>query len=97
MGTEVWQIEGVALGNPLSDVVAGSLADRVIDIQTETIEIERHIHNVERWWGALASPDETNAIEANVNRPFVAASGDNTWGAAINHLGFWNIGGCNRS
>jgi hypothetical protein len=31
----------------------------------------------------VAVPDETNAIEANVNRPFVAVSGNNTWGAAI--------------
>lgn len=46
-------------------------------------ELERHFHNVERWWGALAAPDETNAIEANVTRPFVAASGADTWGTAI--------------
>jgi len=46
-------------------------------------EIERHLHNVERWWGALAAPDETNAIEANVDRPFVAISGNDDWGAAI--------------
>ena len=46
-------------------------------------ELERHFHNVERWWGALAAPDETNAIEANVTRPFVAVSGADTWGAAI--------------
>lgn len=50
-------------------------------------ELERHFHNVERWWGALAAPDETNAIEANVTRPFVAASGADTWGAAIPILG----------
>lgn len=46
-------------------------------------ELERHFHNRERWWGAVAAPDETNAIEANVNRPFVAVSGNNTWGTAI--------------
>jgi hypothetical protein len=46
-------------------------------------EAERHVHNRERWWGAVAVPDETNAIEANVNRPFAATSGNNTWGAAI--------------
>ena len=59
---------------------ANSLAYRVM-------ELERHFHNRERWWGALAGPDETNAIEANVNRPFVAPSGDNTWGAAVPILG----------
>ena len=60
--------------------VSNSLAYRVQ-------ELERHFHNVERWWGALAAPDETNAIEANVTRPFVAASGNNTWGVAIPILG----------
>lgn len=46
-------------------------------------EIEKHLHSRGRFWGALAAPDETNAIEANVNRPFVAISGNNTWGTAI--------------
>lgn len=46
-------------------------------------EIERHFHNRERWWGAVAVPDETNACEANVTRPFVATSGNDTWGTAI--------------
>ena len=46
-------------------------------------ELERHFHNRERWWGAVAVPDETNAIAATVTVPFVAASGDNTWGTAI--------------
>lgn len=45
--------------------------------------VEHHFHNRERWWGALAAPDETNAIEANVTRPFAATSGNDTWGAAI--------------
>ena len=53
----------------------------------ELEELEQHFHNVSRAWGAVAAPDETNAIEANVNRPFAAASGNNTWGAAIPILG----------
>jgi len=56
--------------------VGNSLAYRVH-------EIEKHLHSRGRYWGALAAPDETNAIEANVNRPFVAVSGNNTWGTAI--------------
>ena len=67
------------IDNAATDGLAGvsnSLAYRVM-------ELERHFHNRERWWGALAGPDETNAIEANVNRPFAAASGVNTWGTAI--------------
>jgi len=46
-------------------------------------EVEKHLHSRGRYWGAVAVPDETNAIEANVNRPFTATSGNNTWGTAI--------------
>ena len=46
-------------------------------------EIERHFHVRERWWGAVAVPDETNAIDANVDTPFVATSGNDDWGTAI--------------
>lgn len=53
------------------------------DVESEVEEIEQHSHNVERWWGAVAVPDETNAIEANVGRPFAATSGADAWGAAI--------------
>jgi len=55
---------------------ANSLAYRVM-------EIERHFHNRERWWGATGAPDETNAIAATVTVPFAATSGNNTWGTAI--------------
>jgi len=63
------------------------LAGTVDSLAYRVMELELHFHNRERWWGALAGPDETNAIEANVNRPFVAPSGDNTWGAAVPVLG----------
>ena len=66
------------------DTVTSGTGD---DILAETVEIEHHLHNHEYWWGALAAPDETDAIEANVDRPFVASSGDDTWGTAIPILG----------
>lgn len=50
-------------------------------------EFEQHFHNVERWWGAVGAPDETNAIDANVDTPFAATSGADAWGAAISILG----------
>jgi len=59
------------------------LSTDVDTIEEEVIEVERHLHAVERWWGALAFPTETNAIEANVTRPFAATSGNDDWGAAI--------------
>ena len=71
----------------IDDAATLGLAGTSNSLAYRIMELERHFHNVERWWGALVAPDETNAIEANVNRPFVAASGDNTWGAAIPILG----------
>jgi len=53
------------------------------EIEEEVEEIDQHSHNVERWWGAVAVPDETNAIDATVTVPFVAASGNDDWGTAI--------------
>lgn len=50
-------------------------------------ELEKHFHSRGRWWGAVGAPDETNAITATVTVPFVAASGADTWGAAIPILG----------
>ena len=71
---ETDKIDGAA-SDGLSGV-ANSLSYRIQ-------EIERHFHNRERWWGAVGAPDETNAIEANVTRPFAAPSGADTWGAAV--------------
>lgn len=67
------------IDNAASDGLAGT--DNSLGYMIK--EAERHIHNRERWWGAVAVPDETNACEVNVNRPFVAISGANTWGTAI--------------
>ena len=60
--------------------VSNSLAYRVH-------EIEKHHHGSEFWWGSDGSPDETTAIAATVSVPFVAVSGDNTWGTAIPIMG----------
>ena len=57
------------------------------DVEAEVERVDEHFHNVERWWGALAGPTETNAIESNVTRPYAATSGDNTWGTAIPIVG----------
>ena len=46
-------------------------------------EVERHFHVREKFWGATGAPSETNAIAATVTVPFVAVSGNNTWGTAI--------------
>lgn len=67
------------IDNAASDGLAGTAGSLSYGIR----ELERHFHNRERWWGATGAPTETNACEANVNRPFVAISGANTWGTAI--------------
>jgi hypothetical protein len=46
-------------------------------------ELERHVHNVSRFWGSNGAATETNAIAATVAVPFVAASGNDTWGTAV--------------
>lgn len=59
----------------------------IVGLLRQLVFAEEHIHTNERWWGASASPNETNAIDANVNRDFQASSGNNTWGTAIPILG----------
>lgn len=68
------------LHNP-TDVAA--IQSTLENVEEEVEEIDQHSHNIERWWGAVALPSETNAIEANVDRPFQAISGNDTWGTAI--------------
>jgi len=46
-------------------------------------EAEHHVHNRGRFWGSNGAATETNAIEANVDAPFVAMSGNDMWGTAI--------------
>lgn len=74
-GVADWQKVDSAATDGLAGV-SNSLAYRVH-------ELERHFHNRERWWGAVAVPDETNAIDANVDTPFAATSGNDDWGVAI--------------
>lgn len=88
MATAAWQLEQVAIG--VGEEIANSVADRLLTLQADATsmaaeidEIEQHLHSVERWRGAVAVPDETNACESNVARPFAATSGNDTWGAAI--------------
>lgn len=69
--------------NKVDLVATSGLAGVVNSLAYRVHEIEKHLHSRGRYWGAVAVPDETNAIEANVGRPFVAISGADAWGAAI--------------
>lgn len=78
-----------------SEINPGYIADEVMratiptldETLEEVTEIDDHIHNDELWWGATAAPNQDNAIDANVNRPYVLVSGNNAWGAAVSIVG----------
>ena len=69
------------------DKIDGAVTDGLAGVHNSLAyrvhEIEKHFHSRERWWGATGAPDETNAIDANVDTPFVAVSGNDDWGTAI--------------
>ncbi len=73
--------------NKIDDLAVDGLVGTEDSLAYKVNAIQNHNHSRERWWGAVAVPDETNAIEANVTRPFAAISGNDTWGAAIPILG----------
>ncbi len=64
-----------------------TLAIAVAEIRGEVEILGQHVHNDELWWGSVAAPNESNACESNVDRPFTAASGNNTWGVGIPVIG----------
>jgi len=75
-------ISDEATQEAIADVAATSAT-----ILLEVVEIDQHFHNDENWWGAVAAPTESLTIDLNVNRPFVALSGNNAWGAGIPIIG----------
>lgn len=73
----------LAYTEKIDDAAADGLAGTANSLAYMIKELERHFHNRERWWGSNGAATETNAIAATVTAPFVATSGNNTWGAAI--------------
>ena len=75
----------IKIDESAADGLGGAVEDSLAYLVEE---IDRHFHVRERWWGAVAAPDEdTTVVEVNVSRPFVAISGANTWGTAIPIMG----------
>jgi hypothetical protein len=72
MPTPIWPVEGVPL-NSTGDMVIGSLAEVT----------QSGLYYRQFWWGSVAVPDETNAIDSNVNRACQVVSGDNAYGTAV--------------
>lgn len=71
------------MSHKIDDLATAGLEGVPDSVAYRLHELEKHVHSRGRFWGAVAVPDETNAIDANVDTPFVAVSGDDTWGTAI--------------
>lgn len=69
---QLYQIEEVAI-NATGEVVSGSLAELVAS----------GLYFRQFWWGSVAIPDETNAIDSNVDRACQLVSGNNAYGTAV--------------
>lgn len=71
------------MSHKIDDLAVAGLTGVENSLAYKVHEGEMHVHSRARRWGAVALPDETNAIDANVDRPFVAVSGNDDWGTAI--------------
>lgn len=69
------------LGGVLGDVGNVSIAERLEEIQAEIEEVEHHFHTRARWLGLHAAPSATDWADDTLS-PFIATSGNNTWGGA---------------
>lgn len=74
---------GELMSHKIDDLAVAGLEGVENSLAYKAHEIETHLHSRTRRWGAVAFPDETNAIAATVTVPFVAVSGNDDWGAAI--------------
>ena len=63
MATEVWQLEGVAIGDP--DMVAGSLADRMITTETDVAAIKAVTDNIPDG-GSMSDIADIKAVTDNL-------------------------------
>jgi hypothetical protein len=70
--TRIWQVEGQAL-NAEGDMVVGSLGELVLS----------GLYFRQFWWGSVAVPDTTNAIDSNVDAPCRVTSGNDAYGTAV--------------
>jgi len=64
----------------LDNAPSSGLAGTEDSIGYKVTEIEKHFHNVERWFGKLAVQTATDWADTNLT-PFRAISGANTYGA----------------
>jgi hypothetical protein len=71
-------------------VLVPSSTARLAAIEHSVYEVERHLHNWERWFGLAGVPNlpihAADRIGTTVN-PFILDAGNNTWGAWVQILG----------
>ncbi len=58
--------------------------DKIPTILTNAVELGRHVHNRERWFGLAAAPSGTNFGDEATLLPYVAISGAGVFGADAN-------------
>ena len=71
----------------IDDKATDGLLGVVDSLSYRVMELERHFHSRERWFGISADQSGTDWALAGTLAPFVVTSGDNTWGAAAKILG----------
>lgn len=76
-------LNGISDRQKIDSAATLGLAGTNNSLAYRVMEIEKHDHSRARFWGSNGAATETNAIAATVSAPFVAQSGDNTWGTAI--------------
>jgi len=71
----------------LVNVSAPGLGAAIGSVAYTVAEIEKHFHTRERWLGIRSPQTATQWAAKGVTNPYVATSGNNTWGAAIQLIG----------
>ncbi len=71
----------------IDDKATLGLAGTSNSLAYRVMELERHFHCRERWFGISADQSGTDWALADTLAPFVITSGNNTWGAAAKILG----------
>ena len=78
------------VGNKNDTVSGNSLVSLAKYILKESIEIEKHLHGNEKWFGLASTPSgETHRADrmAGGINPFTLTAGNNTWGNWVQILG----------
>ena len=79
-------LKAISVAQALIDYDAATGTEAAV-ILAETVEIERHLHNYERWFGISGNQSGDNWGDEDGQTPFVASSAAGDFGTAIKLLG----------